>query len=55
MRSADETGESFVRPAGFQARDYMSESFGTIRGDGHDQVALRFSPAFAGRPETGTG
>ena len=39
----------FVRPVDFQARDYMAESFGTIRGDGHYQVALRFTPASAGR------
>ena len=36
------------RPAGFRARDYMAESFGTIRGDGDFHVALGFTQAYAG-------
>ena len=48
VRSVEETGECFCRPAGFRARDYMAESFGTIRGDGDFHVALRFTPAYAG-------
>ncbi|MGZ3383266.1 MAG: WYL domain-containing protein [Isosphaeraceae bacterium] len=49
VRSAVETGECFCRPAGFRARDYMAESFGTIRGDGDFHVVLRFTRAYAGR------
>ncbi len=49
VRSAVETGECFRRPAGFRAKDYMAESFGTIRGDGDFHVVLRFSRAYAGR------
>ncbi len=49
VRSAVETGECFCRPAGFRAKDYMAESFGTIRGDGDFHVVLRFSRAYAGR------
>ena len=49
VRSAVETGECFCRPAGFRARDYMAESFGTIRGDGDFHVVLRFTQAYAGR------
>jgi len=48
VRSAVETGECFCRPAGFRAKDYMAESFGTIRGDGDYQVMLRFTQAYAG-------
>ena len=48
VRSAVETGECFCRPAGFRAKDYMAESFGTIRGDGDFHVALRFTQAYAG-------
>src|SRR5271157_1924366 len=48
VRSAVETGELFCRPAGFRARDYMAETFGTIRGDGDYHVVLRFTPAYAG-------
>src|SRR5208283_2771607 len=43
VRSAVETGELFCRPAGFRARDYMAETFGTIRGDGYYHVVLRFT------------
>ena len=49
VRSAVETGECFLRPAGFNAKGYMAESFGTIRGDGDFQVVLRFTPSYAGR------
>jgi len=49
VRSAVETGECFCRPAGFKARDYMAESFGTIRGEGDFHVVLRFTRAYAGR------
>jgi len=48
VRSAVETGECFCRPAGFRAKDYMAESFGTIRGDGDFHVVLRFTRAYAG-------
>ncbi len=37
----------FCRPAGFRAKDYMAESFGTIRGDGDFHVALQFTQAYA--------
>jgi len=49
VRSAEETGECFRRPAGFRAKEFMAESFGTIRGDGDFQVVLRFTQAYAGR------
>ncbi len=49
VRSAVETGECFCRPAGFRARDYRAESFGTIRGDGDFHVVLRFTQAYTGR------
>jgi len=49
VRSAVETGKCFCRPAGFRARDYMAESFGTIRGEGDFHVVLRFTRAYAGR------
>jgi proteasome accessory factor B len=48
VRSVEETGESFSRPDGFRARDYMADSFGTIRGDGEYHVVLRFTRAYAG-------
>ena len=48
VRSAVETGECFCRPADFRARNYMAESFGTIRGDGDYHVVLRFTHAYAG-------
>ena len=48
VRAAAETGACFLRPAGFSARAYMAQSFGTIRGDGDFQVVLRFTPAYAG-------
>src|SRR5271157_523284 len=48
VRSAVETGECFCRPAGFRAREFMAESFGTIRGHGDFHVVLRFTPAYAG-------
>ncbi len=48
VRSAEETGACFLRPAGFSAEAYMAKSFGTIRGDGDFQVVLRFTPAYAG-------
>jgi WYL domain len=38
-----------VRPAGFNATEYMAATFGTIRGDGDYKVVLRFTPAYAGR------
>jgi WYL domain len=38
-----------VRPAGFNATEYMAATFGTIRGDGDYWVVLRFTPAYAGR------
>ena len=49
IRSVEETGESFTRPAGFHAREYMANTFGTIRGDGAYDVVLRFTAAYAGR------
>ena len=49
VRSAEETGECFRRPAGFKAKEYTAESFGTIRGDGDFQVVLRFTKEYAGR------
>jgi len=49
VRSVEETGECFRRPPGFRAREYMAETFGTIRGDGDYHVVLRFTPAYAGR------
>jgi len=48
VRSVEETGEPFSRPPDFRARDYMAESFGTIRGDGDYHVVLRFTQAYAG-------
>ena len=48
VRSVDRDGRCFRRPADFRAKDYMAESFGTIRGDGDYHVVLRFTPAFAG-------
>jgi predicted DNA-binding transcriptional regulator YafY len=48
VRSIEETGESFVRPAGFRGTAYMADTFGTIRGDGDYQVVLRFTRAYAG-------
>jgi predicted DNA-binding transcriptional regulator YafY len=45
MRSLQETGEHFERPAGFRIEDYLDGSFGAIRGGGPVQtVRLRFSP-----------
>ena len=44
-----QSGQCFCRPAGFRAKDYMAESFGTIRGDGDFHVVLRFTRAYAGR------
>jgi predicted DNA-binding transcriptional regulator YafY len=49
VRSVVETGACFLRPAGFRARDYMAETFGTIRGDGDYHFVLRFTRAYAGR------
>lgn len=49
VRSVRETGGTFDRPADFLVADYMGGSFGTVRGDGHYRVALRFTPEFAGR------
>jgi proteasome accessory factor B len=49
VRSVRETGESFDVPAGFRVEDYMAGSFRTVRGGGQFRVALRFTPAFAGR------
>jgi WYL domain len=49
VRSVVETGECFCRPSGFRAKDYMAESFGTIRSDGDFHVVLRFTRAYAGR------
>ncbi len=49
VRSAEETGECFCRPAEFRAKEFMAESFGTIRGDGDFQVVLRFTQTYAGR------
>ena len=48
VRAVEETGECFRRPAGFKAKEFMAESFGTIRGDGDFQVVLRFTQAYAG-------
>ncbi len=48
VRSVEETGEVFYRPEGFRARDYMADTFGTIRGDGDYHVVLRFTHAYAG-------
>src|SRR5271157_4876815 len=48
VRSVVETDVCFSRPPGFRARDYMAETFGTIRGDGDYHVVLRFTQAFAG-------
>src|SRR5271157_2062167 len=48
VRSAVETGECFRRPADFRPKEFMAESFGTIRGDGDFQVALRFTRGYGG-------
>jgi len=48
VRSVEETGECFRRPADFRAKEFMAESFGTIRGDGDFHVVLRFTQAYAG-------
>ncbi len=48
VRSVEETGECFRRPADFRAKEFMAESFGTIRGDGDHHVVLRFTQAYAG-------
>ncbi len=44
FRSACDTGERFERPADFRIDDYMTGSFGLVRGDGVHRVALRFRP-----------
>jgi predicted DNA-binding transcriptional regulator YafY len=44
VRSVQETGEVFDRPAGFRVEDYMGGSFRTVRGDGRHRVALQFTP-----------
>ncbi len=49
VRSAEETGACVRRPADFRAKEFMAESFGTIRGDGDFQVVLRFTRAYASR------
>jgi predicted DNA-binding transcriptional regulator YafY len=48
VQSVEETGETFDRPRDFRARDYMADTFGTIRGEGTYDVALLFSRAYAG-------
>ena len=48
VHSVEETGELFRRPEGFRAKNYMADTFGTIRGDGDYQVVLRFTRAYAG-------
>ncbi len=48
VRSVEETGEPSSRPADFRAKDYMAETFGTIRGEGDHDVVLRFTQAYAG-------
>jgi len=48
LRSAVETGECFCSPPDFRPKEFMAESFGTIRGDGDFQVVLRFTTAYAG-------
>lgn len=48
VRSLCETGESFDRPAGFRAADFMKGSFRALRGDGDHDVVLRFGPQAAG-------
>jgi predicted DNA-binding transcriptional regulator YafY len=49
MRSVQETGETFDRPADFRIEDYMKGSFRAIRGDGDHAIALRFGAAVAGQ------
>ncbi len=49
VRSVQETGVTFDRPADFRVEDYMGGSFRTVRGEGHYRVELRFTPEFAGR------
>ena len=48
VRSLCETGETFDRPAGFRAEDFMKGSFRAVRGDGDHRVVLRFGPQAAG-------
>src|SRR5271166_3741567 len=48
LRSVVETGECFRRPAGFRAKEFMAESFGTIHGDGDFQVVLRPTQTYGG-------
>ncbi len=48
VRSVSETGETFDRPAGFRAEDYMKGSFRGMRGEGSYDVVLRFGSRAAG-------
>lgn len=49
VRSVRPTGDTFARPADFRIQEYLRGSFRAVRGDRLYRVALRFSPAFAGR------
>ena len=48
VRSVKETGETFDRPSGFRAEDHLKGSFRAMRGEGADDVVLRFGPLAAG-------
>jgi predicted DNA-binding transcriptional regulator YafY len=48
VRSVEETGESFDRPADFRVADFMRGSFRAMRGEGAYDVVLRFGSQAAG-------
>jgi proteasome accessory factor B len=49
VRSARQTGASFIRPADFQIDSYLLGSFRALRGSGRHSVLLHFNRRVAGR------
>ncbi len=49
VREAEETGETFCRPDDFRVDDYVGSGFRVVSGPDQQRIALRFTPAAAGR------
>ncbi|NLY02409.1 MAG: WYL domain-containing protein [Rhodopirellula sp.] len=49
VRHAEETGEVFLRPDDFRVDDYVGSGFRVVSGPAEHRIALRFTPAAAGR------
>ena len=49
VKSVEETGERFDRPADFRLENYLEGTFRAFRGEGDHKVVLRFSPELSGR------